>query len=293
MGSLMKMSSGERIFQCILILFVTLLCIVTVYPFLHIASVSLSSPSEASRFGFHVYPRELDFFAWNQVLSQTKIWIGFGNSVFRTIVGTALSLIAMSLCAYPLSRKYLPHRSFYTMVILFTMFFGGGTIPTYLLMKSLHLMDTRWIYILPGLIPVFSMLVLRNFFMAIPTELEESAKIDGANDVSILFRIILPLSKPVLATLALWAAVGHWNAWFDAVLYVTDQNKQVLQFFLREIVITNTDAETFGRTVVGNFEYTSSIKAATIMFAALPILIVYPFLQKYFVKGTMIGSLKG
>ena len=126
MSSLMKMSSGERIFQCILILFVTFLCIVTVYPFLHIASVSLSRVKRVVS-GFHVYPRELDFFAWNQVLSQTKIWIGFGNSVFRTIVGTAMSLIAMSLCAYPLSRKYLPHRAFYTMVILFTMFFGAAS----------------------------------------------------------------------------------------------------------------------------------------------------------------------
>lgn len=289
----MRLTMGERIFQCILITIISLLCLITIYPFLHIASLSLSSPSEASRFGFHVYPREIDFFAWSQVLSQSKIWTGFGNSVFRTVVGTTLSLIAMSMCAYPLSRKYLPHRSFYTMFILFTMFFGGGIIPTYLLMKWLHLLDSRWIYILPGLIPVFSMLVLRNFFMSIPTELEESAKIDGAHDISILYRIILPLSKPVLATLALWSAVGHWNAWFDAVLYVSDPEKQVLQFFLREIVIINTDAETFGRSAVGNFQYTSSIKAATIMFAALPILIVYPFLQKYFVKGTMIGSLKG
>lgn len=289
----MKPTIGEHLFQTVLIVLITLLCIVAIYPFLHIASVSLSSPSEASRFGFHLYPREIDLFAWNQVLSQHKIWTGFGNSVFRTVVGTALTLIAMSLCAYPLSRKYLPHRGFYTMVILFTMFFGGGIIPTYILMKYLHLMDSRWVYILPGLVPTFSMLVLRNFFMAIPTELEESAKIDGANDIRILFGIILPLSKPVLATLGLWSAVGHWNSWFDAVLYITDQDKQVLQFFLREIVILNSDAETFGREIVGNIEYESAIRSATIMFAALPILIVYPFLQKYFIKGTMIGSLKG
>lgn len=165
--------------------------------------------------------------------------------------------------------------------------------PTYLLIKSLHLMNSVWVYILPGLVPTFSMLVLRNFFMSIPAELEESAKIDGANDIRILFGIVLPLSKPVLATLALWTAVGHWNAWFDAVLYISDQSKQVLQFFLREIVITNTDAETLGRSAVANIRYEASIKAATVMFAILPILVVYPFLQKYFVKGTMIGSLKG
>ncbi|MGO4540313.1 carbohydrate ABC transporter permease [Paenibacillus sp. 2TAB19] len=289
----MKPTVGENIFQTVLVIFFLVLCAVTIYPFLHLTSISLSSPAEASRFGFHLYPKDIDLTAWNQVMSQKKIWIGFGNSVFRTVVGTILTLIVMSLCAYPLSRKYLPHRSFYTMIILFTMFFGGGIVPTYLLMKWLGLMDSLWVYILPGLVPTFSMLVLRNFFMSIPAELEESAKIDGANDIRILFGIVLPLSKPVLATLALWTAVGHWNAWFDAVLYISDQGKQVLQFFLREIVITNSDAETLGRSAIANTRYESSIKAATVMFAVLPILVVYPFLQKYFVKGTMIGSLKG
>ncbi|MGO4731140.1 carbohydrate ABC transporter permease [Paenibacillus sp. 2KB_22] len=289
----MKPTFGENLFQIVLITMISLLCIITIYPFIHIASVSLSGPAEAGRFGLHFYPKDIDFFAWKQVLFQEKIWIGFGNSTFRTVVGTLLTLVAMSMCAYPLSRRNLPHRNFYTMLILFTMFFGGGTVPTYLLMKELHLMDSLWVYILPGLVPTFSMLVLRNFFMSIPVEVEESAKIDGANDIRILVQIVLPLSKPVLATLALWTAVGHWNAWFDAVLYISDPNKQVLQYFLREIVITNTDAETFGRTTVANFKYEHSIKAATVMFAALPILIIYPFLQKYFVKGTMIGSLKG
>lgn len=289
----MKATIGENIFQFILIIVISLLCIVMIYPFIHIVSISFSSPSEALRLGFHLYPKEIDMTAWNLVLSQKKIWIGFGNSVFRTVVGTFLTLFIMSLCAYPLSRKYLPHRTFYTMIILFTMFFGGGIIPTYLLIKELDLMNSLWVYIVPGLIPTFSMLVLRNFFMSIPTEIEECSKIDGANDIRILFQIILPLSKPVLATLALWTAVGHWNSWFDAVLYISDQSKQVLQFFLREIVVTNTDAETLGRSVVGNLKYESAIKAATVTFAILPILVVYPFLQKYFVKGTMIGSLKG
>lgn len=289
----MKPTIGENIFQTVLVVMISLLCIVTIYPFIHIASVSLSSPAEAARFGFHLYPKDIDLTGWKMVVEQKKIWIGFGNSTFRTVVGTFLTLVAMSLCAYPLSRKYLPHRNAYTMIILFTMFFGGGIIPSYLLIRSLHLMDSLWVYIIPGLVPTFSMLVLRNFFMSIPAELEESAKIDGANDIRILFSVVLPLSKPVLATLALWTAVGHWNAWFDAVLYISDQSKQVLQFFLREIVITNTDAETLGRSAVGNIRYEASIKAATVMFAILPILVVYPFLQKYFVKGTMIGSLKG
>jgi putative aldouronate transport system permease protein len=288
-----KPTVGENIFQTFLVIFLSLLCITMIYPFIHMTSISLSSPAEASKFGFHLYPKDIDLFSWKQVLGQEKVWLGFGNSVFRTVVGTALTLLAMSLCAYPLSRKYLPHRNFYTMIILITMFFGGGLIPSYLLIKELGLMDSRWVYIIPGLIPTFSMLILRNFFMSLPAELEESAKIDGATDMRILFQIILPLSKPVLATLALWTAVGHWNAWFDALLYISDQNKLVLQHFLREIIITSSDAETLGRSAVGNLKYEQSIKAATVMFTALPILIVYPFLQKYFVKGTMIGSLKG
>ncbi|MDQ0113696.1 carbohydrate ABC transporter permease [Paenibacillus harenae] len=289
----MKPSVSENIFQIILIVFISGLCVTMIYPFIHIASVSLSGPAESTRMGFHLYPKDIDFFGWKQVVSQQKIWWGFGNSAFRTVVGTLLTLVAMSMIAYPLSRKTLPHRSFYTMIIVFTMFFGGGLIPNYLLIKELNLMDSRWVYIIPGLVPTFSMLVLRNFFMSIPQEVEESAKMDGANDIRVLMSIVLPLSKPVLATLALWTAVGHWNAWFDAVLYITDQSKQVLQFFLREIVIVNEDRETFGITVVGNYKYETSIKAATVMFAVLPILVVYPFLQKYFVKGTMIGSLKG
>lgn len=289
----MKPSVGENVFQFILIVFISGLCAAMIYPFIHIASVSLSGPAESTRMGFHLYPKDIDLFSWEQVVSQQKIWWGFGNSAFRTVIGTLLTLVAMSMIAYPLSRKTLPHRSFYTMIIVFTMFFGGGLIPSYLLMKELHLMDSRWVYIIPGLVPTFSMLVLRNFFMSIPQEVEESARIDGANDIRVLISIVLPLSKPVLATLALWTAVGHWNAWFDAVLYISDQSKQVLQFFLREIVILNEDRETFGSAVVGNYKYETSIKAATVMFAVLPILVVYPFLQKYFVKGTMIGSLKG
>jgi putative aldouronate transport system permease protein len=289
----MKPSVGENLFQFVLIAFISLLCLVMIYPFIHIASVSLSGPAEATRMGFHLFPRDIDFFGWQQVISQKKIWWGFGNSAFRTVAGTLLTLVAMSMCAYPLSRKTLPHRSFYTMIILFTMFFGGGLIPGYLLIKELNMIDSRWVYIVPGLVPTFSMLVLRNFFMSIPQEVEESARIDGANDIRVLISIVLPLSTPVLATLALWTAVGHWNAWFDAVLYISDQKKQVLQFFLREIVILNTDKETFGSAITGNYKYETAIKAATVMFAVIPILVVYPFLQKYFVKGTMIGSLKG
>ncbi|MCL6606052.1 MAG: carbohydrate ABC transporter permease [Paenibacillus sp.] len=270
------------------------LCIVMLYPFVHMLAISFSTPAEALRLGIHLYPQKVSFYAWERVLTRDDIWIGFGNTIFRTVVGTVCSVIFMSMGAYPLSRKYLPHRNVYTMFILFTMFFSGGLIPTYFLIKSLGMIDTRWVYIIPGLVSTFSMLILRNFFQAIPEEIEDSAKIDGANDLRILFQIILPLSLPVLATLSLWSAVGHWNAWFDAVLYIQDPSKQVLTTFLRRVVITGEDLSMISTATKGStLGFAEPIKAATLMFTALPIIVVYPFLQKYFVKGTMVGSLKG
>lgn len=287
----MRLTKGEKIFQGFLLVIITMLCIVMVYPFLHVLSISLSTPSEALRPGIHLYPKEISLFAWERVLSTESIWRAFGVTVFRTVVGTLLSLVFMSMAAYPLSRKYLPHRGYYTTFIIITMFFGGGLIPTYLLIKSLGLINSVWVYIIPGLVSTFSMLILRNFFMGIPMELEDSAKIDGANDIRILVQIIVPLSAPVLATLALWAAVAHWNNWFDAMLYMQDKTKITLQLLLRRLVIANMGDPMM--PVPTEEEDPAMVKAAIIMFTALPILAVYPFLQRFFVKGVMVGSLKG
>lgn len=287
----MKLSTGEKVFQVFLILFVIILCITMIYPFLHVLSISFSTPAEALLPGIHFYPKEVSFFAWKRVLTTDTVWQTMGNTVFRTVVGTALTLVFLSLGAYPLSRKYLPHRGFYTMFIVVTMFFGGGLIPTYLLIKSLGLINSLWVYIVPTLLSTFNLLLLRNFFMGIPEELEDSAKIDGANDMRILFTIVIPLSKPVLATLALWTAVGHWNAWFDAMLYMQDQSKIVLQLFLRRLVISAEGDPML--PLPTNEQAPEMVKAAIIMFTALPILMIYPFLQRFFVKGIMVGSLKG
>jgi len=206
-------------------------------------------------------------------------------------VGTLLSLVFMCMAAYPLSRKHLPHRGFYTTFIIITMFFSGGLIPTYLLIKSLGLINSVWVYIIPGLVNTFNLIILRNFFMGIPSELEDSAKIDGANEIRILAQIIIPLSAPVLATLALWGAVAHWNNWFDAMLYMQDKTKITLQLLLRRLVIANMADPMM--PVPTEEEDPAMVKAAVTMFTALPILLVYPFLQKYFVKGVMVGSIKG
>ena len=278
-------------FQAFLILFISILSVTMLYPFLHVTSISLSTPTEALRQGFHFYPKEITFNAWERVLQSNTVWMTMGNTVFRTVVGTVLTIIFLSIGAYPLSKKYLPHRNAFMMIIIVTMFFGGGLIPTYMLIKGLGLINSMWVYVVPGLVSTFSLIVLRNFFMSIPEELEDSAKMDGANEFRVLFSIIIPLSKPVLATLALWSAVGHWNAWFDSMLYIQDQSKIVLQLFLRRLVIAN---EGDPMLPVPSIEQTpETVKAAIIIFTALPILVVYPFLQRYFVKGVMIGSLKG
>lgn len=287
----MHMTTGEKVFQAFLLLFISLLCLLMLYPFVHELAISLSTPAEAIRQGIHIIPLDFSIEAYREVFSSKTIWSGLGNSLFRTVIGTILMLSMMTIGAYPLSKKYLPHRNVYTMFIVITMFFSGGLIPTYLLIKSLHLIDTRWALIVPGLINTFSMMIMRNFFMGVPDELEESAKIDGANDIRILFTIVIPLSMPIMATVGLWSAVYHWNGWFDALIYIQDSSKQVLQIYLRKLVVSNED--TALQAMMSGSVTSESIKAAVIMFVTMPILIVYPFLQKYFVKGALIGSLKG
>lgn len=229
------------------------------------------------------------------VLSNPNILTGYLNTLFRTIVGTFLTVLTTCMFAYPLSKKDLPHRSLITFLVLFTMLFGGGLVPTYLLIRNIRLIDSLWVYVLPGLTSAFNIIIVRNFFQSIPESLRESASIDGASDVRILFQIYMPLSKPVLATVSLWTAVAHWNAWFDALLYINSESKQVLQMFLRRIVIENS-TQLIEKGLV-NPEVTQftpeTIKAATVIVTILPILLVYPFVQRYFVKGIMLGSVKG
>lgn len=290
-----RMTAGEKLFQVAAVAFVSVFSVMMIYPFIHILSLSLSTPSEAVRPGVHLYPQEFSLASYKQAFRTSGIWMGYYNTIFRTVMGTVLSLAAMTIGAYALSKKYLPHRGGITMFIVVTMFFSGGLIPTVLLIKSIGLYDTRWALIIPGLINTFYMLILRNFFMAIPQELEDSAKMDGANDIGILFRIVLPLSKPILATIGLWVAVYHWNEWFHALLYIQDQSKIVLQIYLRRLIVDNDNAEMqrLMEQAADEQVVAETVKAAVLMITMLPILAVYPFIQKHFVKGIMVGSLKG
>jgi putative aldouronate transport system permease protein len=290
-----KTSLPDKVFVVGNSLLMLVICVATLYPFLYILSTSLASQNVPLT-QIHIIPPELSLESYKRVLANPLIGFGYYNTIVRTILGTSLSVLVTLMLAYPLSKKYYPNRNFWTAIVVFTMFFSGGLIPTYILVRSLHMMNTVWALVLPELISAFNLVIVRNYMMTIPESLEESAKLDGANDITILFRIVLPVCKPIIATITLWVAVWHWNAWFDSMIYSTQAEKQVVQLVMRRIVVegTQNSASIYSQ---GNAQYEVvspwNLKAATIMVTTLPILFVYPFVQKYFVKGIMMGSLKG
>lgn len=285
---------GGRIFDFFNYLFMVLLCIVMIHPMFYLLMLSITSP-ELPLTGGYIIPPKMTLKTYKEVFRNQYILSGFINTVTRTVLGTVLSLLATIMTAYPLSKKYLPNRSFWTMLIVFTMFFSAGLIPNYLLITGLGIDNSIWVLVLPGLISTYNMLIARNFFMGIPEELNESAYIDGANEMQVLFQVIIPVSLPIIATLALWIAVGHWNEWFDSMIYLQKPQDQVLQVVLRRIVLEGTEEVMDLNMQVdeGLAPNPETLKAATTIVATLPILIVYPFVQKHFVKGVMVGSLKG
>jgi len=287
-----KRSLGDNIFDTINIIFITLFAISCLYPFLYIFNVSISEGISTSQYGLNIIPRGITFKYYAKIFKTDTIMIGFFNSVFRTIIGSFCCVVFTAMGAYPMSKKYLPNRNFWTWYILFTMFFSGGLIPSYFLIRDLGIINTRRVLIIPGLVSTYSLLIMRNYMMSLPSELEESAKIDGANDVYILSKIILPLCKPIIATVALWSAVGHWNSWFDSLIYANKPNLVVLQVVLYRIINFGSSDSVTGN-MLDDFVYPEVIKACTIMITTIPIICVYPFAQKHFIKGILVGSLKG
>lgn len=291
----MKQNRSGLLFDIMNSLFMILFCVTTLYPFLYVITLSLS-PIETTAFTeIKIIPEAIVWDNYQRVFGSKFIVSGYINTIVRTLLGTGLTLIATTCAAYVLSKKYFPHRNFWTAFIVFTMFFRGGMIPLYLLVKNLGLIDSIWSLTLPPLINSFTMLIMRNFFMELPESIEESARIDGANDIVILTKIILPISVPIIAVVVLWTAVWHWNAWFDSMIYIRDASKHVLQIVLRRIVLEGTqEMINIDNNVADAAQLNpESVKAATIMVVTTPILVVYPFLQKYFVKGILVGSLKG
>jgi putative aldouronate transport system permease protein len=295
---IIKKSLGEKIFDALNVVLLTLLMIVSIYPLLYVLFASFSDPARLIQHrGLMFKPLGFTLQGYKLVFEYPVLLSGYANTIFYVVVGSAVNLLMTSMGAYVLSRKNLFWGKSMMFLITFTMFFGGGLIPTYLVVQSLGLIDTRWALIIPGAIGTWNLIVMRTSFMSIPDSLEESARIDGANDFTILFRIILPLSKATLAVMTLFYAVGHWNSWFGAMIYLRDRKLYPLQLILREILISN---DTKGLQVVKDASsvsnqdaYKSLVQYCTIVVATVPILFVYPFLQKYFVKGVMIGSVKG
>ncbi len=288
-------SLGEKVFTVFNYIFFTVLCLIMVYPFWHVAMESLSSTSAALRGGVFLYPKGFTLGTYQSAFKNPNIFSGFRTSILVTVTGSLAGTLLTAMTAYPLSKSRLRGGKVMMMLVLFTMIFSAGMIPNFLLIKNLGIYDTRWALILPGLISAYNCVLMKNFFYSIPESLEESAKIDGANDVQVFFRIVLPLSKATIATIILFNAVGYWNDYMSTVLYVQALDKWSLQAVLRQM-LTNTQQamEQAGVDVLAQSNTNAvTIKAASIVVTTLPILVVYPFVQKYFVKGVMIGGVKG
>ncbi|MCV4230987.1 carbohydrate ABC transporter permease [Virgibacillus sp. LDC1] len=293
----MKKESGwfDRIFNVINYTFLVLLVIATLYPLLYVLFASFSDSSQLlANKGLLWKPVGFSLDAYKSVLANPGIGIGFRNTLFIVVFGVIVNLFMTALGAYVLSRKNVMWNKVFMFFIVFTMFFGGGLIPLYLIVKGVGLLDSLWSTILPFAISTFNLIIMRTSFMGIPDSLEESAKIDGANHFTILFRIIIPLSMPVIAVMILYYAVDKWNGWFYASVFIKSRELFPLQLVLREILIANsTESMSAGASAGDRFQIGETIKYATIMVATIPILCIYPFLQRYFVKGVMVGSLKG
>lgn len=275
--------------------FLVLFCLITIYPLLFVLAGSLNDGNDYMRGGVYFFPREFSWANYSIVLKDERLYTGFKISVLRTLIGTVSSVFFTAMVSYAMSRQNLIGRSPYYWIHLFTLFFGGGLIPYFLVLKGLGLINSFWVYIVPTMFSVFNMIIFNAFFREIPEEIHESATVDGAGDFRIFLLLFIPLSAPVLATVALWNSVYHWNSFFDAMIFTTKQELMPLQLFLMKMireadVISNSQ---FVPPQVQRKISVQTIRMAAIIVSTIPILLVYPFLQRYFVTGFMVGSLKG
>jgi putative aldouronate transport system permease protein len=266
----------------------------TLLPFVYIISISVSSDNSLANYGAVLIPHEFSIQAYVYLMQYgDRLLQTFANSIFITVVGTLISLIVTSAFAYPLSRKYLPYRSGIMVFVFITMLFGGGLIPYYLTIKEIGLLDSIWSVILPGAISSWNMILMRNFFMEIPAELEESARMDGASDLRVLYKIFIPISLPMMATIGLFYAVGYWNNWFTPLLFLNNSDLWPLMIFLKQVIQSPNAANEVMSHQNSSIPPSESLKMAVVVVATVPILVLYPFLQKHFVKGMIMGSIKG
>ncbi|WP_209975636.1 carbohydrate ABC transporter permease [Paenibacillus eucommiae] len=293
----MRQTAGDRLFGVINGILLLLVLAAVLYPLLFVVVASISRPEAVINGEVWLWPKGITLQGYAKVFQNKDIVTGYLNTILYTVAGTALNLAMTVMAAYPLSRKDFRGRNIIMAMFVITMFFGGGLIPTYLLIKKLGMLNTFAVMIIPGAVSVMNIIIMRTFFQtSIPIEVQEAAQIDGCSNMQLLVRIVLPLSVPILAVMVLFYSVGHWNAYFNALIFLSDREKYPLQLILREILILSQmqdmvkmGEETFTRQLMN----AESIKYAVIIIANLPVLMLYPFLQKYFVKGIMIGAIKG
>ncbi|KEQ24018.1 ABC transporter permease [Paenibacillus tyrfis] len=295
---MMKLALEDRVFSIVIHIALLFLAFVTFYPFWNSAVISFNLGSDTSLGGITFWPRAFTLENYQVVLKDVKILKGFGVSIARTLVGTFLTIAATSIFAYGMSRKELIGRGYYMTFCIITLYFGGGLIPTYLLIRGLGLFDSFWVFVIPSIISVWSMIIFRTFFRGIPAGLEDAARIDGCGYWGTFLRVVLPLSGPVVATLSLFTAIAHWNDWFVASIYINNQDLLPVQALLKQTLDSNIASELTQDSAAQSFlakrqSYTTkSLTMATMMVTTVPIILVYPFLQRFFVKGVLVGSLK-
>mgnify|MGYP002988148615 CR=1 FL=1 len=296
-GTLEKRSPGDQAVQVLLYVLIALIALLCVLPFIYVIAGSFATEQELTERPFFLIPHEFSLNAYSYILKDGSVFRGLKNSFLVTIVGTLINMFVSCTLAYPLSRSYLKGRNGFINMVIVTMLFSGGMVPSYILvMNILDLGNTFWALWLPGAMSAFNMIIIKNYFQGLPNELEEAAIIDGSNDLITFVRIILPLSTPVLASVALFYAVGHWNSYMDALLYMLDTKKYPLQLLIRGILLKNATAQMDNMTEEMYQQMKNMadlLKYALIIVSSLPVLIIYPFAKKYFMKGVMIGAVKG
>ena len=284
-----KVSTGYRVFQVCNTILMILVCVITLYPFLYLVAQSFSSESAIVQGLVKVWPVEFNLTTYKSVISKGDFIRYYGNTIFYAVIGTVGSLLFSAMLAYPLSKPELRLNKIAAPLIIFTMYFGGGMVPYYMVLKSLGMLNNFIVFIFPNLVSVYNMILVKNYIEGMPAEIFESAKIDGANDLTVFFKMVIPLSKPIIMTIALFVAITHWNSWFDAYLFTNAQSLKTMQSILVEILnqYQTASANQAAKTITPD-----SIRMAATMIATIPIIMVYPFIQKYFVKGIMLGSVK-
>ena len=291
---------SDKAFERINIAFVLLLTLIIIYPLIFVISASISDPHAVNTGKMWLWPVDITFDGFKRVFQNEAIWVGYKNTIIYTLIGTSIHLFLLLPCAYALSRKELMAKKVFLWIVLFTMLFNGGLIPTYLVVQKLGMVNTMWAIVIPGVLGAWSLLVARSFFQqTIPDQLVEASKIDGASDLYLFFKVVIPLSLPIIAVMALFHAVALWNQYFNALIYLTDEDLFPLQLILRQILIINEVSADSAASAAGaaqsfadQVKTASLVKYAVIIVSALPLLIVYPFLQRFFVKGVLIGSVK-